>query len=436
MQVEIKEISNCKRELYATVESNRAKEDYQKILMKYRKSIVVHGFRKGKAPLFMIDNIYGKQALEEYYDEYLPKYFDEIIKDKNITPAARGSVKKVEWDKKSDMNITFSYDIDPEFELTDYKGIELAVKLHEFNEEQVNFALRKIQEQFANVREKEGPAEENNLVVCNITVIDKNGKKIMLYNDKTYKIGSNKFGKQFDKDLIGVKKFDKIKTVIEYFDKDIIEKFSDIVDLNEPKNVIVDVNEVEIEELPDLDDELAKDTGEYETIDEMKHAIRKDIQNDIENLNSKIKEDAWFNYVIEKNNFEVPESKVEQLAIRNLMNLVDIKHLDKSLLEKYLERMRKPIIEKLKRDYIIEKLTELETAEVTDEEIENKIIREAEEHQMDLEKFKKVYKKQLKRDVIEKLLKQEKILKNVINSCKIVEPKEEINTDKANQQEE
>ncbi len=430
MQIEIKEVSNCKRELSASIELNRIKEDYQKILMKYRKNVVVHGFRKGKAPLFMIDNIYGKQAIEEYYEEYLPKYFEEIIKEKEISPAAPGSIKKVEWDKKTDLNVTFSYDIEPEFELTNYKEIELPVKLKKFEEQQVDAFLRDIQENFAEVREKEEPAEENNLVTCDIKITNNDGREIIVYGDKIYQIGTKYLGEQFDKDLIGVKKGDRVETTIEYFDKDTIEKFSDIVDLTEGKDVIVYVKDVQIKELPPLDDELAKDTGEYETLDEMKDAIRKDIQKDVENSNRMLKEEAWFNYVMEKNDFEVPESKAEQLAARTAMNFADVRKLREDEIKGLLEIFKKPAMNILKKHYILEKLTELETAEVTDEEIENEIIHQANEHNMEVEKYKKFYKKQLKREDLKKQLMQEKILENIVNSCKIVEPKEKIDTEK------
>ena len=109
MKIEIKDISESVKELIININAEEALKEYNKILKKFKNYVVMPGFRKGKAPVDMIERNYGEHAKEEFYNQKLGDYYKTAIDEKKLKPVNQGEATNVEWEKGKDLIATFKY---------------------------------------------------------------------------------------------------------------------------------------------------------------------------------------------------------------------------------------------------------------------------------------------------------------------------------------
>jgi trigger factor len=173
-----------------------------------------------------------------------------------------------------------------------------------------------------------------------------------------------------------------------------------------------------------LNDEFAKDVGDYDSLENLKNEISKGLEEEVKVKNEKEKHSLILQYIIKENPFELPESfineyvndmiKQEQKKNPN-MSPEDYQKL-KQIYGQYTEN-------ELKVYYVLEKLREIEKIEVSDKEVDEEIMKSAKKMNMDVEKYKELYKNQLDRETIKISLANEKILKNIEDTVRFVEAK-------------
>ncbi|NQT65542.1 MAG: hypothetical protein HQ554_05130, partial [FCB group bacterium] len=141
MKTSIKETSQCVRELTITIEAENAITDYNKIVNQYKKYVAIPGFRKGKAPISMIEKSFGPQIKEEYYNQKLGEYYKEAIDTENIHPINQGEASDFDWEKGKDLVVTFKYEVMPEIKIENYKGLKIPFEPVKFKNEMVEATL-------------------------------------------------------------------------------------------------------------------------------------------------------------------------------------------------------------------------------------------------------------------------------------------------------
>lgn len=439
METKVEKISNCKRKLIITVSNDDAKKDYLTVFRKYRNNISVPGFRKGKAPVPLIENMYNEQIKAGYMEEYLPKYYQQAIRqlsdkssdeDKNVViPLSNGTLEEFSWTPDDELKASFHFEVSPSVELKKYKNFETKFKPLTVTKKMVDNEIRILQENYAQIVEKDSPTEDKDIVYYNIKRF--NDKRIEKKEEKTYQIGSKIFGEKFDNALLAVKKGDVISTVIEIAASKTKEQSTpngpgQSTHLQEPKrmNIALKVNSIKKIVLPELNDEFAKDVGDYDSLENLKNEISKGLEEEVKVKNEKEKHSLILQYIIKENPFELPESfineyvndmiKQEQKKNPN-MSPEDYQKL-KQIYGQYTEN-------ELKVYYVLEKLREIEKIEVSDKEVDEEIMKSAKKMNMDVEKYKELYKNQLDRETIKISLANEKILKNIEDTVRFVEAK-------------
>lgn len=318
-----------------TVDAKIFEDGIQDVFKKSVKYINIPGFRKGKAPYAIVERTYGKEIFyEDAFNEVVPKIYDEEIEKNKIEVVSKPEIDIVQMEKGKDLIFTAIVQIKPEVELGAYEGIETKKVEYNVTDEDVKKEIEKVVQKNARlISVDDRPVEDGD-----ITIIDFKGTVDGVAFDggtaENYelKIGSHSFIEGFEEQVIGMKideeKDINVKFPEEYFSKELAGK---------PAVFKVLVHEIKVNEMPAIDDELAKDASEFNTLREWEEAIKKDLQEQNDHKAKHEMEDEVIKKVVENAKFEVPSGMIEteiDMRIKSFENTLYYQGLN---LEKYLE---------------------------------------------------------------------------------------------------
>ena len=249
-----------------TVEAQKFEEAIKKVYFQSAKYFNIPGFRKGKAPLQIVEKYYGKEIFyEDAFNELAPEVLEEAVKENNLEIVSRPEIDITQIEKGKDLIFTAVMQTKPEVELGKYKGIEIKKIEYNVTDEDIDHELHHMQEhnsRLVNVENR--PVEKGDT-----TVIDFEGfvDGVAFDGGKAegheLEIGSNTFIPGFEDQIIGMKMDEEkdinVKFPDEYFSKDLAGKDATFK---------VKLHEIKKKELPKLDDEFAKDVSEFDTLEE------------------------------------------------------------------------------------------------------------------------------------------------------------------------
>ena len=411
MEIQIKELGECKRELSITIDNVQVMQEYNKVLSNFKKYISLDGFRKGKAPNSIIEKKYGDAIKEEFEKEHLDKFYSETLKEKEITPVANGKLEKCEWDKKSPMKLVFTYDVEPAFENFKYENIEVAFSSREITKEDIQNGLLEVQKKHSTLQESEEKAEENDQISVKMKFISENNKNKDASFDRVVVVGDEFYGKKFNEDILSCKKGDVIFTELEFLageDKKV-------------KKVELTVNNVKKVVLPELNDEFAKSV-EFDTLDLLKKSIENKISKEIQLENNKAKKIALLESLYKENEFEIPMSLAEYYAYQMAEKYYKMYNIEiEKLYPMYINLAK----EKVKEYFLMNKLEkEINLAVPKDEDIEKYINIKSMEMQIFPEEFKAKYNDYLETDDFKEEIKNFMLIETLAEKVKFVPKKE------------
>ena len=365
-----------------TVEAEKFEEATKKVYFKSAKYFNIPGFRKGKAPMQIVEKYYGKEIFyEDAFNEVAQEALEEAVEENKVEVVSRPEVDIKQMEKGKELIFTATVETKPEVELGKYKGIEIKKIEYNVTDEDVEHELSHMQEHNSRLISIDDRAAEKGDIV-NIDFegfVD--GKAFDGGKAENYdiEIGSNTFIPGFEDQLVGMK-IDEEKDVNvtfpkEYFSKDLAGKDATFK---------VKLHEVKKKELPALDDEFAKDVSEFDTLDELKKNIKEKKQEQNEERAKYETQDEVIKALCENVKVEIPSGMIEtetENMIKDLENRLSYQGLK---LEQYLnmmgktkEEMRKEYepqaVEGIKSRLAIEAVIKAEKIEATDKEIDKKI---------------------------------------------------------------
>lgn len=414
---DLEKLSDCKRKLNITVPKDEVSKDYQMIIRKYRNHVTLPGFRKGKAPIKMIENIYEEQIKAGYIEEFIPKYYKQALLElekEKVIPINQGLFEDFNWKPGEDLKVAFKFEVKPKIELKKYRDFEINFTPEKVTKKIIESELNRLQESYAKIIDKDSPVEVNDLIYYQVEKYD--DEEVSKPEERFYKIGTKSLGEKFDKDLTRAKTGDVIKTIIELPPSKPEEKPTEM-------HVVLIVNSIKKIDLPVLDDEFAKDVGDYKTLKDLKAEIKKGFEEQVKIKNEKDKSSLILQKIIQENPFELPESIVEDYISRMINQSKKNENISQEDIQKLKEIYKKYAENEFRVYYILEKLRELEKIEINDDEIDNEITKSAELMHIEVEKYKELYQKQIDREAIKIDLMNRKILKDIESTVKFVEKK-------------
>ncbi len=383
MSVKVENTENKNElKLEFTIESKVFDEGIKKVFNKNAKYFNIPGFRKGKAPINIVEKYYGSEIFyEDAFNEIVPKIYDEAIKTEKLDVVSKPQIDIKQMEKGKELIFTAIVSVKPEVKLGKYKGISLEKVEYKVTDKDIEEEVNKMAERNSRMITVEGkPAEKGNTVVIDfvgtVDGVEFEGGKA---ENHELELGSNTFIPGFEDQVIGMKNEEvkdiKVKFPDEYFSKDLAGK--DAV-------FKVTLHEIKAKELPKIDDEFAKDVSEFDTLKELKSDIKnkKEKQNE-ERTKAELEEKA-VKAVAEISEVEIPNGMVE-LEIDNMEQEMNSRLSYQGItLDQYLQMLGKtkedyrkeseePAKESLKMRLVLEAVCKEAKIEVEEKEIESKI---------------------------------------------------------------
>ena len=382
---------NCKVEktenanevkLEITVEAAKFDEAMKKVYFKSAKYFNIPGFRKGKAPMNIVEKYYGKEIFyEDAFNDVAQEALEEAVKENKIEVVSRPDIDVTQIGKGQDLIFTAVFQVKPEAELGKYKGIEVKKIEYNVTDEDINHELSHMQEHNARlINIEDRPVEKGDITVIDFEgFVDGKAFEGGKAENHELEIGSNTFIPGFEDQIIGMKideeKDINVKFPDEYFSKDLAGKDATFK---------VKLHEIKKKELPELDDEFAKDTSEFDTLDELKKSIKDRMEKENEQKQKYETEEEVIKAVCDNMKVDIPSGMIETETenmlkdIENRLSYQGLK-LDQYLkmLGKTKEEMQKEYepqaIEAIKSRLMLEAVIKAEKIEATDDEIEEKM---------------------------------------------------------------
>lgn len=384
-------------ELEVSVDGDTFKDAVTKAYLKQRKNITIPGFRKGKAPRAFIEKYYGEGVFyEDALEAIYPDAVASAIEEAKLEPVDTPYDLEIPEMGNDGVTMKFKVTVKPEVELGEYKGLKATKKSTKVTADEVKAELARMQEQNSTVSDVDDRAVKKN----DIVVIDfegfVDGKAFDGGKAEKYEltIGSNQFIPGFEDQIIGHKNGDKFDVNVKFpedYQADLASK--DAV-------FKIKLHGIKVKEVPALDDEFAKDVSEFDTLDELK----KDIKKQLEKRKNDDAENELHNTLLEEVakgiKAEIPEAMIEK-TIDDDVNEYSYRLQSQGLkLETYLkytgmdmkgfrEGFKERAETQVRLNLALEKIIEKEKIEVTEEDIEAEYKKYADAYNMDIDTIKK-----------------------------------------------
>ena len=393
----INKINNTTIEIKFSANEKEWQAAVSKVYEQTKGKYAVQGFRKGHVPQKVIEKTYGEGVFFEDAFATLAEdaYREALKKDQTIQPYGDPSLKLDKF-LNNKVEGTLTITVIPPVKLSKYTGLEVNAHLMEFDDEMVDQELERARQEYAKIETKKGASEMGDVV----TIDFKGSVNGVAFDGGTAQdydlhLGSKTFIDNFEEQLVGKKAGDKVDVNVTF------PKNYNAKELAGKKALFeCVVKEVKTRKLPKLDDALAKDVADFNTLKEWREDVKKAILNDIENRNKAIKEDAILDAIVATSTVELPEALVEkQLAdvMQDLtyrlsyqgLTLEDYAKYQGISMEDLKAQHRKDAERIAKMRQVLEAIVRAEKFEVTEKEIDAKLGEFAKMANKSLEEYKK-----------------------------------------------
>lgn len=399
---------NCKVEktknaneikLEITVESTRFDEAIKKVYFKSAKYFNIPGFRKGKAPMQIVEKYYGKEIFyEDAFNEVAQEALEEAIKENKLEVVSRPDIEVTQIEKGKDLIFTAVMQTKPEANLGKYKGIEIKKIEYNVSDKDIEHELGHMQEHNARlISIEDRPVETGDIATIDFEgFVDGEAFEGGKGTDYPLTLGSGSFIPGFEDQLVGAKAGDHVEVKVtfpeEYQAKELAGKEAVFQ---------CDVKKVEAKELPELDDDFAQDASEFDTLAEYKEDIKKNLTEKKEKEARAAKENAAVDKAIENAQMEIPDAMLNT-QVRQMLDDFSRRMQSQGLtmeqyfqftgmtLEKMQEEMKPQALKRIQTRLVLEKIAEVENIQPTDEEVEEEFKKMADAYKMEVEKIKEL----------------------------------------------
>ena len=388
MKIEKQLLEDHQIQLTVEVEAEVMEANKRRAARQIAKRGKIPGFRPGKAPYDVIVRNFGEAAIvEQAIDMLVDEIYPKVLEEAEINPGAAGSLENIE--ELDPPKLVFKVPLAPEIDLGDYRSIRLKYKFSAPGKKELDNALKEMQQMYATTETVERAVEAGDYVMVDVkgerakpkdeedrsAALSRNGYALVV-REETQDDEWPYPG--FSKELVGMN-LDESKTIKHKYPKDDPDESLQ----GETVNFEVKLKTVRAMILPDLDDEFAKTTGRYETLDELKEELKKELEFRAKDeyddeyyveLIDKIKAGATIKYppqVVEHEAEHVLEDLSNRLAQQGL-ELETYFKMQQTTQEKFLEEEAKPVaIKRLERSLIMDELARAEKIEVNEEDLQN-----------------------------------------------------------------
>ena len=412
MSVTVEKLEKNMAKLTIEVSADELEKAIQAAYLKQKNRINIPGFRKGKAPRAMIEKMYGAGIFyEDAANALIPNAYSEALAECEETIVSQPSIDVVQLEKGKPFIFTAEVALKPEVTLGEYKGLEVPKSELEVTEEEVAGELRKEQESNSRTIDVDdrAVADGDKVTLDYEGFVDGEAFDGGKGTDYPLTIGSGAFIPGFEEQLVGVEIGKETEVNVTFPENYQAENLA-----GKPAVFKCTVKKIEVKELPELDDEFAKDVSEFDTLEEYKADIKKNLEEKKADAAKRAKEDAAVDAAIEKASMEIPDAMLDTLVSNMIEDFARRIQSQGLTMEQYLqftgmtpaalqEQMKPQALKRIQSRLVLEKITEVENIQISDEKLDEEIAQMAEMYKMEVEKLKEVLgdaeKEQMKKDL-------------------------------------
>ena len=381
------------------VSAEELEKAIQGAYLKNKNKITLPGFRKGKAPRVMIEKMYGKGVfLEDAANALIPSAYSKALNECDLEIVSQPEIDITQLEAGKPFIFTAEVAVKPEVTLGEYKGVEVKKIDVEVTEEEINAELKKEQENNSRtILVEDRPVENGDIATIDFEgFVDGTPFEGGKGSDYPLTIGSNTFIPGFEEQLIGANAGEKRDVNVtfpeEYQAKELAGKAAVFK---------CEVKKIEKKELPELDDEFAKDVSEFDTLEEYKADIKKNLTEKKEADAKRQKEDEAVQKAVENATMEIPDAMIRTQVNQMVddfsrrmqaqgLSMEQYFQFTGMTLDKLMEEMKPQALRRIQTRLVLEKVAEVENIQPSEERVDEEFTKMAEMYKMEKDKLKEL----------------------------------------------
>jgi trigger factor len=370
-------VEGCKHEIEITVPVDEIARETDRVVADIQQKAKLPGFRPGKAPASLIRTKFSKQVRDDVLENLLPKYFKQKVEEEHLEVVGRPNVKDVHFHEGEPLRFKAEFEVAPEIELKDYRGVTIHYSEPQVTDEDIAKRLEEIREQksqFVNV-EPRAIVDGDYAVV---TLDSLSGVDQAIHQDEVVlHVGDPDTMAGFSEALRGMSPEEEKEFEVTY-----PEDFGQERLAGKTVRFRAKLTTIRTKELPELNDEFAQDLGDYQTLNDLREAVRKAIFHEREYAAQQKAKDELIDKLIETHEFPVPEAYIErqiESQLENQFRELAERGIDPTKLKidwtKLKDAQRPKALHDVKASLLVDKIAEREAIAPTNDEVDAEVQR-------------------------------------------------------------
>jgi len=370
-------VEGCKHEIQITVPVDEITRETDRVVANIQQKARLPGFRPGKAPASLIRSKFAQQVREDVIENLLPKYFKQKVEEEQLQVVGRPNVKDVHFHEGEPLRFTAEFEVAPEIELKEYRGVTVHYSEPQVSDGDVASRLEEIREQKAQyVNVEPRPVVDGDYAVVSLDSLS--GVEQPIHQDEmVLRVGDKDTLPEFSEALRGMSPEEEKEFNITYPEDYGQERLS-----GKTIGFRMKLKTIRTKELPELNDEFAQDLGDYQTLNDLREAVRKAIFHEREyEAQNKAKEEL-VDRLAETHDFPVPEAYVDrqiEAQVEQQFHGLAQRGVDPSKLRidwaKLKESQHPKALREVKASLLIDKIAEREAIHATNDEVDREVQR-------------------------------------------------------------
>jgi len=369
---------SCKREIEIEIPAEAVERQTESLVQKYQKMARLPGFRRGHVPATIIRQRFAEDLRTEVVEALVPVYFRQETEKQGLMPVSQPRISDLHLHEGEPLKFKASFEVMPELEVAGYKEVRAEKPEIAVTDDEVNEALNSLREQHATFTSIEGRSiSDHDFAQVSLQGVPKEaGGKPVNMDDILVEIAGSNTMPEFTENLRGASAGDQRIFEVHY-----PEDFSDQRLAGKGFTYTVNVKSIKQKSLPELNDDFAKELGEFSTLEDLKTRIRESLQSDKQHTAEREAKDKLMDELVKRNPFPVPDALVErqidlrlERGLRALaaqgMRAEDMKKMD---LARLRAGQRDNALQDVKAALILDRIAEAEKIEVAEEEVNQEI---------------------------------------------------------------
>jgi trigger factor len=366
---------DCKRSLEITVPVAEVDDETERVVAEIQKKVKLPGFRPGKAPVGLVKSRFAGDIRQDVLERLVPRFFKQAVAQDHLDVVGTPDISEVHFHAGEPIKFKAEFEVTPTFELQDYRGLVVTYAEPEVTDEDVTKRIEELREQKAEyVNEDPRPLADGDYAVVSLESLSGVDEKVS-QDELMLKIGDEATMPAFSENLRGASPEEAREFEVTY-----PEDYDRKTLAGKTVRFKATVKAVRRRELPEVNDEFAKDLGDYQTLEELKNAVRQSMQREREQRAQQEAKLQLIDKLVDLHDFAVPSAYVNrqiEINVENQLRTLAGQGIDPRSIKLDWDKVRESQKDKAARDVkaslMLDKIGQLESIGATQEEVDREV---------------------------------------------------------------